>query len=106
MPADLQLPDDVEALLFRCAQEALRNAARHAAAEQVVVEVRATDDTALLEVRDDGRGFDPDVLSRRRKEGHVGLQLARDLVADAGGSLGIETGVGRGTTVRVRVRIR
>lgn len=106
VPDDLRLPADVEALLFRCAQEALRNVGRHAAAAQVVVSVRETGETAVLDVRDDGRGFDPAVLERRREQGHVGLQLARDMVADAGGSLTVESAAGRGTTLRVQVPIR
>jgi two-component system NarL family sensor kinase len=67
------LPEATEALLFRCAQEALRNAATHAGADHVTVTLRAAGDRARLEVADDGRGFDPAVLDERPAEGHLGL---------------------------------
>jgi two-component system, NarL family, sensor kinase len=99
----VELPAASEALLFRCAQEALRNAAAHAHAGQATVTLRAAGDRASLEVADDGRGFDPAVLEARPAEGHFGMRLARDLVRDAGGELSVDSAPGRGTRVRVEV---
>jgi two-component system NarL family sensor kinase len=101
----LALPAETEGLLFRCAQEALRNAATHAAAGQVTVTLAAADGHASLEVADDGRGFDPAVLEDRPGEGHFGMRLVRDLVRDAGGELVVDSAPGEGTRVRVEVPV-
>ena len=100
---DLSLPEDVEALLFRGAQEALRNVATHAAARRVSVSVHADGRVATLEVRDDGVGFDVDALVARRAEGHLGLGLLSELARDAGGGVDIRSEPGEGTTIRMEV---
>jgi signal transduction histidine kinase len=102
-PAATGLPATTTTLLFRVAQEALRNAAKHADATHVTVRLHNRDDTVRLEVADDGRGFSSDDLERRRRDGHVGLSLLRDLVADAGGTLHVESHPGSGTAVTVVV---
>jgi signal transduction histidine kinase len=104
-----RLPDDAEALLFRAAQEAIRNVMAHANATSVQVVVGARcgggegRGEATLLVSDDGAGFSDAEAAAREREGHLGLRLLGDLAADAGGELTIESHVGRGTTVRVRV---
>jgi signal transduction histidine kinase len=102
----LALPAETEALLFRCAQEALRNAATHAGADQVTVTLADDGGRASLEVVDDGAGFDPAVLEDRPGEGHFGMRLVRDLVRDAGGRLSVDSAPGAGTRVRVEVPIK
>ena len=97
------LPEATTVLLFRVAQEALRNAAKHAGAERVTVRLRERGDAVRLEVHDDGRGFTDADLDRRRRDGHVGLSLLRDLVADAGGTLRVVSRPGGGTEVAVEV---
>jgi signal transduction histidine kinase len=100
---DLDLPDDVTALLFRTAQEAVRNAAEHAQADHVRVEVTSDEESARLTVADDGVGFDHERALEAAREGHFGLRLLRDQVADAGGTFTIESAPGEGTRVRVEV---
>jgi signal transduction histidine kinase len=90
-------------LLFRAAQEALRNAAKHSGASAIDVRVAAEHGHAVLAVCDDGRGFDPALLDERAADGHLGLRLVRDLVDDAGGELTVRTAHGQGTQVRVDV---
>lgn len=104
-PAATGLPAATTTLLFRVAQEALRNAGKHADATQVSVRLRQRGDTVRLEVSDNGRGFTPDDLTRRRRDGHMGLSLLRDLVADAGGTLSVESHPGTGTDVAMEVPI-
>lgn len=99
----LAVDDAAERLLFRCAQEGLRNAHKHAAATTASIVVRVSDGQAQLEVCDDGRGLEPGVLARRVEEGHLGLRLVRDLVEDAGGRLDVDSQPGGGTRVRVEV---
>lgn len=102
-PAVTGLPEATTALLFRVAQEAVRNAARHAGATRVTVRLHERGDQVRLEVSDDGRGFSADDLQRRRRDGHVGLSLLQDLVAGAGGSLHVHSRPGAGTDVAVEV---
>ena len=102
----LRLDDDVERLVFRTAQEALRNVAEHAGAESCHVAVRPNGDAVELLVADDGRGFAQDVLEQRRAEGHLGLALLGDQAADLSGSLDIDSRPGGGTRVRLRLPLR
>jgi two-component system NarL family sensor kinase len=95
--------EDAVALVWRVAQEAVRNAARHAGAERVSVTVRRDGGLLVLEVVDDGAGFDPDAAA---PDAHVGLRAAGSLVRDAGGTLHIEASPGAGTTVRAEVPVR
>jgi two-component system, NarL family, sensor kinase len=97
---------DVDALLYRAGQAAVRNVVEHAGARAVRVSVRRTGDEAVLEVVDDGRGVDPDLEARARGEGHLGLAILADLVADQDGRLDVEPVEPSGTVVRVEVPIR
>ncbi len=97
-----QLPRDVTALMYRTAQEALRNVSAHAHAQHVRVDLRLCNDRHVrLSIDDDGRGFSAEQLADRGSEGHMGLRSLADLVADMGGSLEARSSPGRGTSVRV-----
>jgi two-component system NarL family sensor kinase len=100
---DLGISGSREALLFRAAQEALRNVLLHAGARRVEVHVSRRNGLARLVVADDGRGFSEDALSRRREEGHLGLRLLADLAAEAGGTFDLDTEPGHGTRVTMEV---
>ena len=97
------LDPEAEALLFRAAQEALRNVIEHSDARSVTVTVTGEPGAARLEVRDDGRGFDQAERERRRGEGHIGLDILRDLATHAGGSMQIDSTPGQGTKVSIVV---
>lgn len=99
VPTETTLPPDVQALLFRTAQEALRNLMQHAKATSATLSVVADERRARLTVSDDGIGFDDATLARRRAEGHVGLRLSEELARDCGGTLAITTAPGKGTTI-------
>jgi two-component system NarL family sensor kinase len=93
-----------DALVYRVAREALRNVAEHAQASTVRVAVtRSAGATVRLTVADDGRGFDAGRRAERAEEGHVGLTLLEDLVAQAGGALAVRSAPGEGTTVTLEV---
>lgn len=98
---ELSVADGVghEALVYRVAREALRNVQQHAQATHVRVAVTP----ATLTVSDDGRGFDAGRRAERAAEGHVGLSLLGDLVAQAGGALRVDSAPGQGTTVTLQV---
>ncbi|MFF7991903.1 GAF domain-containing sensor histidine kinase [Kitasatospora xanthocidica] len=96
------LPPAQEAALLRVAQEALHNALRHSDARRVTVTLAGTPGRgAVLRVRDDGRGFDPE--SVRRAGRHLGLASMRDRAAAVGGTLTLESAPGRGTLVEMEV---
>jgi two-component system NarL family sensor kinase len=92
-----------EVLLFGAARELLANAAVHAHAVNVSVELLERNGSVELAVRDDGQGFDLGVLPARVAEGHIGLQSQRERVESAGGRLDIRSAPGRGTEVEVRL---
>ncbi|MFG2072023.1 GAF domain-containing sensor histidine kinase [Nonomuraea maritima] len=87
----------VEVELLRVVQEALHNALRHSAATSVTVRIAYEGGRAVLEVRDDGRGFE------QADSRGLGLASMRDRAESVGGVLTVESVPGQGTTVRVEV---
>jgi signal transduction histidine kinase len=98
-----RLAAETELVLFRSAQEALNNVARHSAARHVVVRLTRQSDEAILTVRDDGQGFDPAAVSDVTSGRGLGIAGMRERASLLGGNLRIESGAGRGTTVEVSV---
>jgi two-component system, NarL family, sensor kinase len=99
--AAAELTPDAQALVYRVAEESLRNVHQHARARRVGVRLTQDDGHARLTIRDDGDGFAPADLAGRRVDGHRGLALLEDLAADAGGRLTVESARGRGTRVEL-----
>jgi signal transduction histidine kinase len=97
------LDDAQEALVYRVAQEAVRNVIAYADARTVGVELKSVDGVARLVVRDDGRGFSPELREQRTAEGHLGLSLLEELVRQAGGRLDLRSAEGQGTTVELEI---
>ncbi|WP_443060960.1 sensor histidine kinase [Streptomyces sp. NBC_00464] len=97
------LHDEVGATLLRIAEEALANAARHADASRAGVTLSYMGDEISLDVRDDGRGFDPAVLPPYRGAGGFGLGGMRARAERIAGTVEVETGPGLGTAVCARV---
>jgi len=87
------LPDDHKTCIYRLAQEALNNAARHASARSLQVTVNRTGGRVLFSVLDDGAGFD------KRTDRGFGLLGMEERVRRLGGKLRIETSPGRGTAI-------
>jgi len=92
------LDDDVQLVVYRVAQEALTNAARHSGAQRIAVSLRRSGRGVELEVADDGRGF-----AFEQSEGGLGIGGMRERALLVGGELTIESRPGRGTTVRLRI---
>lgn len=97
---DVELPPLVEEELYRIAQEALNNVLKHAAASAVTVRIRSEGSQAVLEVVDDGKGFD---VSDTTDRGGMGLVSMRERVEKIRGSMAILSTPGEGTTVRICV---
>jgi signal transduction histidine kinase len=92
---EAQLPVALHVAVYRIAQEALNNVARHARAESAWVELELSPARVRLTVRDDGRGFDPGP----RGATHLGLRSMRERAAEAGAELTIDSATGSGTLV-------
>jgi len=98
---DDRLPPDVETTLYRIAQEALTNCAKHSGASNVDIILERRPDHVLLIVEDDGAGFDMAAV-RSASEG-FGLLGMQERAALVGATLEIESAVGKGTTVLLRM---
>jgi PAS domain S-box-containing protein len=92
-------PGNAGAEILRVIQEALTNARRHSGARRVGVSLKIEGDELVAEVADDGRGFEPGTPSG------VGLNSMQERAAALGGNLEVESSVGQGTRVRLRVPI-
>ena len=90
-------PAESRVAFYRIAQEAVGNARKHAHATQVEVRLRPAEDGLLLEVEDDGRGFDP---ARTAEPGHLGLATITERAELAGGWCRVESEPERGTVLR------
>ena len=97
------LHGEVSATLLRITQEALANVAKHAAATRVGVTLSYMDDEVTLDVRDDGKGFEPMTLPTRTGTGGFGLDGMRARAERIAGSLTVESEPGSGTAVSARV---
>jgi signal transduction histidine kinase len=101
-----RLLPDVEVTLFRVAQEALTNVAKHARASKVGVTLSYMDDVVLLDVRDDGIGVTPGSTAGgdRSTKGHgFGLKAMEQRLRRVGGTLEIESAPGGGTAISASV---
>ncbi|MFN8458110.1 MAG: GAF domain-containing protein [Anaerolineae bacterium] len=97
---DERLPPLVETTLYRIAQEALTNVARHAQATQVDVLLKRRGQQLVMIVEDNGIGFDPETTLRNQRLGLVGMRERAEML---GGRLVIESVSGAGTTIYVEV---
>jgi PAS domain S-box-containing protein len=108
VPVDLEVegeaavPPDVQVALYRLAQEALNNAAKHASASRVSVRLRLADDVVWLAVEDDGQGFDASAVG----VGHLGLDIMRERCAQIGATLAVDSRPGGGTRIAATWRPR
>jgi two-component system sensor histidine kinase DegS len=98
-----QVNGDKRTVLFRCAQEALTNAARHAKASRVDVVIQKLERAVSLRITDDGRGF-PQGRSRSVHAGkRLGLLGMRERLEMVGGSFQVTSARGKGTTIHAQI---
>lgn len=95
------LPLDVEQVLYRVFQESLSNIARHAEASQVDVSLQVDPERVTLTIRDDGRGFDPQVT----QPGTLGLAGMKQRMAEIGGTFKVESRLAVGTKITAGVQL-
>lgn len=97
-----RLPDEAETHLYRIAQEALTNVARHSGAEHVQMRLESQADEIHLTVEDDGRGL-PALAANGPGMGMIGM---RARARSAGGDLSVRSRPGEGVAIKVRVRLK
>ncbi|HET9111806.1 MAG TPA: sensor histidine kinase [Ktedonobacterales bacterium] len=97
LPAEDRLPLRAQEQLFRITQEALANVARHARAQHVWLRLERQADEIMLEIRDDGQGFDSASV-----HSGMGLSNLRERARALGGEAEIQSAPGHGATIRVR----
>jgi signal transduction histidine kinase len=101
-----RLPPEAEVMLFRIAQEALRNIWRHAQASAVELAIEFTDSLLSLRIRDNGCGFRlPRSLGDQASLGKLGLVGMQERARLLGGTLVVDSKPGRGTTIVVEIRV-
>jgi signal transduction histidine kinase len=100
-PADL-LSDGQRTVVLRVAQESMQNVRKHAAATKVVVATAVEGDDWVLEVRDDGRGFDVGAVAARGRR-NFGLQFMRERAELIGGGFDVRSRPDGGTVVRLAI---
>ncbi|MCE1254921.1 MAG: sensor histidine kinase, partial [Anaerolineae bacterium] len=98
-----RFPETIEIALFRIAQEALNNVVKHAHARQVLINFRVEAEKIYMLVKDDGDGFDTDLLKKLAKQSHWGILSMQERAESAGGLLKVESKVGCGTSIIVEV---
>jgi signal transduction histidine kinase len=96
------LGEPLSSALYRIAQEALTNVARHAQATEVRVGIRIDGDRLVVTIRDNGRGFDPNAAKDRKSYGILGI---RERAYTLGGVARIESRPGGGTVVEVVIPV-
>ena len=96
--APRSLPSSTETALLRISQEALHNIHKHAQAKNVNITFSFMEDLFVMDIADDGRGFDPSKI----KNG-FGMRTMRDRAEDLGGTLTLESEPGAGTAVAVSI---
>jgi signal transduction histidine kinase len=97
---EIELPAELEGELYFISMEALNNALKHTKASEVVLSLHADEDSLILEVKDNGQGFDQELA---RVKGGMGLISMGERVDNIGGKLTIQSELGAGTTVRIIV---
>lgn len=104
--SERRFSSEAELLLFRIAQEALRNVWRHSQASRAWVTVEFNDGKTILTIRDNGKGFElPQRVSDLASAGKLGLAGMEERARLLGGRLTLRSELGRGTTVTVEVPI-
>ena len=98
-----RLPPEMETALFRMCQETLSNVARHAQATAVLVQVGADRGDVLIDIEDDGKGFDAEEVARREGRRPWGLLGIRERAEILGGAARVDSSPGSGTHVTIRI---
>ncbi len=100
------LPKPVDLAMFRIAQEALNNVAKHSNAQRVEIAIRRANGLATLSVRDDGIGFDPKRIERSNREAGWGLLIMRERAEAVGAQFSLKARLHAGVQVLVEYHVQ
>jgi signal transduction histidine kinase len=98
-----QVNGDKRTVLYRVAQEALTNVARHAQASRAEVKIQKLDGALCMEIQDNGKGIPSERVLHAKKSKRLGLLGMRERVEMVGGTFCVESAPGQGTSVRVEI---
>ncbi len=99
-----RLPRATEVAMFRVAQEAFNNIAKHSKAKNVNLTLEEYDHHVRLLIRDDGIGFDKNNIPKEKLEQHYGLMSMKERIGLLGGSFEIDSAQGKGTTITIEIK--
>jgi signal transduction histidine kinase len=99
---EMPLPAPIALLMYQIAREGIMNALKHAGPTDIWVNVNAADEDIVMELRDNGDGFDTSIPG---PEGHYGMATMRERAKVGGGSLDVVSAPGEGTVITVRFPI-
>jgi signal transduction histidine kinase len=97
--------ENLRTLLFRSVRELVFNVAKHAGVDTAQVRARRSEGDYVVEVEDEGVGFDPDSVDENESNGHLGLFGVRKRLRLVGGTLTIDATPGQGTRARIEVPV-
>ncbi len=98
-----ELDNAKRTVLYRVAQEALTNVAKHARASQAEVSIQKLPDTVCMKIKDNGKSFQVQRVLRAKKNKRLGLIGMRERLEMVGGSFAVESAPGQGTTIRAQI---
>jgi signal transduction histidine kinase len=98
-----KMGDEQKVALYRVAQESLTNVAKHAKATSVTIQLRRADEGIAMEIKDNGRAFDPQQQLSGKGRKRLGLLGIQERMRALHGAFAVESKPGQGTTVRVQV---
>jgi signal transduction histidine kinase len=101
-----RFPAEMETTLFRIGQEAISNIFKHSQAQKVSLLLTQEDDELIMQIRDNGRGFvNREMWNTNTEEVHLGILGMRERAALFGGSIDINSNVGEGTVITVKLKL-
>ncbi len=101
-----RLPEEIELVLFRIAQEALRNVWRHSQASNAEITVEFEQDKTRITISDNGQGFNlPEAMSALARNGKLGLAGMQERAQLLGGTLTVKSQPGEGTSITVELPV-
>lgn len=99
----VRLTPELESVLFRIVQEALTNCAKHSRARSITVSLQLDTQPVVLTIRDDGIGFDPDLLGKTTHTSGLGILTMREMVEFSGGKFTLDSSPDQGTLITVEI---
>jgi PAS domain S-box-containing protein len=102
----LRLHEDVLRVIYRAVQELLWNVVKHARVNRATVQLTRTKNTLRATVRDKGRGFNPNRISKASETGGFGLFSLRERLAALGGSMTVKSSRGKGTEITIEAPVK